>query len=277
MYKLVNYVSIILISILNRLLLNTIRAKKQYQPIFEKLFLISIYGMNYGRHGGVKDSGEEYFVKRLPQMLKERLGKNDFLLIDVGAHKGEYSDMLTNYFNGINHRIHAFEPIKHVYNQMKYNLRNYKQITVHNFGLGNTDSQEKMVNPGSKASFICKYDNGINDYEEVQVSKLDSFCKTNKIEFIDFLKVDVEGFEYAVLKGAKEMLFHKKIYCIQFEFGYIHVLAQSGVYFKYYFDLLKENYDIFRIMKNGLLPIKEVSRINEVYFGANFVAILKTI
>ena len=43
-------------------------------------------------------------------------------------------------------------------------------------------------------------------YKKIKVVSLTNFCKTNKIKRIDFLKVDVEGYEYEVLKGAKDII-----------------------------------------------------------------------
>ena len=43
-------------------------------------------------------------------------------------------------------------------------------------------------------------------YKKIKVVSLKNFCKTKKIKRIDFLKVDVEGYEYEVLKGAKDII-----------------------------------------------------------------------
>ncbi len=54
--------------------------------------------------------------------------------------------------------------------------------------------------------------------QEVEVIKLDDFCKTNAITEIDILKIDVEGFEMEVLLGALEVL--KKTNFIFIEVGF---------------------------------------------------------
>ena len=44
------------------------------------------------------------------------------------------------------------------------------------------------------------------DFQEVETTTLDDFCSSNKITQVDFLKIDVEGFEMEVLRGAGKML-----------------------------------------------------------------------
>ena len=55
--------------------------------------------------------------------------------------------------------------------------------------------------------------------ESVQTIALDDFCTQQGIDRIHLLKIDVEGAEYQVLKGAKMLLQAKRIDCIVFEFG----------------------------------------------------------
>ena len=45
-----------------------------------------------------------------------------------------------------------------------------------------------------------------DSYEMTNVNTLDNFCYKNKIKKIDFLKIDVEGYEYMVLQGAKKII-----------------------------------------------------------------------
>lgn len=53
--------------------------------------------------------------------------------------------------------------------------------------------------------------------EEIQIDTMDDFCQKNNIEKVDFLKMDVQGYEYNILLGAQNMLKNGKIEYIQFE------------------------------------------------------------
>ncbi len=102
---------------------------------------------------------------------------------------------------------------------------------------------------------------------------LDFYCENNGIETIDFLKIDVEGFELNVLKGGARMLKNKKIGMIQFEFTQIN--STVGVFFKQFFDLLSADFCLYRLLPNGLQTIETYEPTSCEIFGyQNYVAIL---
>ena len=53
--------------------------------------------------------------------------------------------------------------------------------------------------------------------KKVKVVTLDNFCKSKKINKIDFLKIDVEGFEYMVLLGSKNIIKNVKYIMIEIQ------------------------------------------------------------
>ena len=89
---------------------------------------------------------------------------------------------------------------------------------------------------------------------KIKLDTLDNYCKDNKIVHIHALKIDVEGFELDVLKGARNMLKNKAIDFIQFELSDTF-LARFGLAPKIVSDLLgsleykiydfDENLDVF--------------------------------
>tara|TARA_B100001057_G_scaffold417676_1_gene436541 strand:+ start:372 stop:749 length:378 start_codon:yes stop_codon:yes gene_type:complete len=60
---------------------------------------------------------------------------------------------------------------------------------------------------------------GLSQVERVdcEFTTLDDFCDENSVEFIDFLKIDVQGAEFRVLKGAHRALSEKRIGVVQLE------------------------------------------------------------
>jgi hypothetical protein len=61
---------------------------------------------------------------------------------------------------------------------------------------------------------------------QARVTSGDEFCAEHSIDQIDFLKIDVEGAEWDVLRGFESMLSRGAIRAVQFEYGYANVLTK---------------------------------------------------
>ena len=90
----------------------------------------------------------------------------------------------------------------------------------------------------------------VSDTERVRVRTLDSFCAAKGIEHIDFLKLDVEGHEVAVLRGAQTTLDRGAISMIQFELGPANIYSRT--YFYNFWSMLSDKYDLFESFLKAL-------------------------
>ena len=66
-----------------------------------------------------------------------------------------------------------------------------------------------------------------------------NFCQENKIDFVDFMKIDVQGAEYLVLEGAKNILKNKKVKYLQMEFIFGDTYKNQKS-FSYYIKLFED-------------------------------------
>ena len=145
-------------------------------------------------------------------------------VLDVGANTGQYAQELRKIkFNG---EIISFEPISSVFEILKDNMKNDTKCTVKNFALGDK-KETKTINIAknlASSSFFsrakhleenAKHTEYISE-EKVEIKVLDAlFDSICKPEDIVFLKLDTQGYEKNILKGAKESL--KKIKGVQIE------------------------------------------------------------
>ena len=126
--------------------------------------------------------------------------------LDIGANKGLYSFELEK----ISNNVVVFEPIRELYNDLKQNLK--FKTRKYNFALGNKNEKNKIKIPIFKnsmsygrASISEKFKKYV--VKHIQVKKLDDLIKKKKIDLenqkVDFVKIDVEGHEYEVIKGSK--------------------------------------------------------------------------
>ena len=154
---------------------------------------------------------------RLTKKIMEKVIKADSNCIDVGCHKGEILQIIHHLAPKGKH--FAFEPIPLFYNQLKIN---FNTIEIYPYALAdeNKTTTFQYVKNAPAYSGIKKRKYAIGNPEieeiEVEVKKLDDVIP-NDVN-IDFMKIDVEGAEFGVLKGAKNLLVKNKPYII-FEFG----------------------------------------------------------
>ena len=245
------------------------------QPFFEVAYNLSLVGMGYGSASSDSVS-ETLIVKFLAGFLK---GDTIPVVFDVGASIGDYSSKIISVF-GENVRLFCFEPSQIAYAKLIQRFGDHGNVKIYNLGLG--DKSEKVIlysnSPGSDFGSIyprrLSHLNMEMKYtEEIHLMSLDEFCSQNGINHIHLLKLDVEGNELNVLRGAKDMLGSSAIDLIQFEIGRAHVDAR--VYFKDFFYLLNATHQIYRASSNGLIPMNDYKENYEIFKTTNYLAVTR--
>jgi FkbM family methyltransferase len=245
-----------------------ILGNKYFQPLFEFLFKVALKGMNYDRGHVPELSGEKYVL----HWLNNKIKASPIILFDVGANKGQYAQ-LAYAILGSKANIFAFEPSSKAFEILE---RQNSLLKAYNLGMGASKQTAQVYydEEGSvRASLYPKGYSHTNTHldksQSIQLITIDSFCIENHIQQIDFLKIDVEGHEIEVLKGANQMLAQGAIKYIQFEFGSLGV--ESRIFLKDFFTILKD-YKIYRILQNGLRQI-DYHEAHEIFLTTNYLAI----
>lgn len=231
--------------------------------------------MNYGMAAFVETSGELYVIKNLRKIINK--GSDKLVIFDVGANDGYYMDcLLKEQKESI--QVHAFEPSIFSFTPLKEKFKDNKSVIVENFGFGSKAEVKTLFfdEEGSGWSSLhpIKHDHlnvNLNKEEKVILKTLDEYCVEHSISDIDFLKMDVEGHELEVLKGAQKMIQSGSIKCIQFEFGIAHLI--SKVFLRDFFEIL-DNYYVYRILQDGIYKIDYNERF-EVFMNSNYLALKK--
>jgi FkbM family methyltransferase len=251
----------------------------QLYPVFKILHRISLWGMNVGL-GGLEDTGESHMLQMLSKNTSKNTSENFLPLIffDVGSNQGQFAKLVIQSL-GKKVDLFCFEPSKKTFHILKQNLDGFQNANLYNFGLGDCDQFLNLYADKEMSRVASLYDRKHFDksttklVETVGIKSLDKFCSENAISHIHYLKLDVEGHELSVLRGAVEMLRAEAIDYIQFEFGGCNI--DSRTYLRDFFEVLSPNYDIFRLLRNGLAPIKTYHETLEIFTTTNFVAKLK--
>lgn len=218
-------------------------------------------------NGNMTTNGELRFLKGV---IKESM-----VVFDVGANKGDYARLIRQF--SPNAEIHCFEPDKEV-----FDLISLMGVKKNNIALGDAVGSGTFYRNPDASELNSFYDMSGDSRVytstqpiQVAITTLDNYCKDNSITHINLLKIDVEGHELSVMKGAKEMLSTGKIDKIQFEFGYASIY--SRIFLRDFFVyLIPLGYEIYKIKPLGLDKIV-YSPEEERCPYANFMAIKKSI
>ena len=148
--------------------------------------------------------------------IEPLISSND-VVFDIGANIG----VVTNWFAHRCQHVHAFEPHPDNFDKIKsqQKLRNMNNITLHDIALGKDVSRMQLhvKEFHGHHSLGDVVSSQTVDNIEVNVRTVDGISEELKIDKINFMKIDVEGFESDVLRGASSFLENKKIDYILFE------------------------------------------------------------
>jgi FkbM family methyltransferase len=255
-----------------RKIFNNFPSGIKWQSLLEKIHVVVLHGMNIGTGGNYKKSGE---INALRYISSKYSDMNAITIFDVGANIGGYSNMVYNLLQD-KAKIYAFEPSRVTYRKLVENTRNIKDIECINFGLGNEATQTILYSNAEASGLASMHKRNLEHFnieldkkETINIQTLDSFCEEKNIRQIHFLKLDVEGNELNVLKGAQQKIVSGGIDYIQFEFGGCNI--DSRTYFQDFYYLLKNRYRFYRILKNGLFELKKYKETYECFITTNFL------
>ena len=227
----------------------------------------------------IAKSYDKDLSKMFRWMKNINISKNP-VIFDVGANIGIFSLSYASIFKSA--KVYSFEPVDYIFEILRTNIyknKNFKN-RIFPFNLGFSDSRKniKLGIPNSKQH--PRYDpkkNSINvglfsiygskkSTVNAKFVTLDDFVKSKKIQKLDFIKIDVEGHEYNVLKGAIKTIKKFKPIII-FEFNDL-TRALSTYSVSDYFSIIKKmNYKIYGL-KYGwpktLIPIKSLNKVDKI-------------
>ena len=189
----------------------------------------------------------DFFYKRkILLALKKLLGHDVKIIFDVGAHNGESILLFNKNFNFF--KVYTFEPLKTNFLKLKINTKKIAEKIVYlNYALGDkkenrkikemmetssstlNDINEKSIYYKKKKFFLGVRKNKKMFVEKkVSIDRATNIIKKFKIDKIDLLKIDTEGYELNVIKGFGMYIDIVKV--IIFEHHYDLMIGKNYTY-----------------------------------------------
>jgi FkbM family methyltransferase len=226
-----------LVSHAKRAVRHTIAAHRRSAPMIALHKAAEFFDAAWRNEGSdLASNGERFII--------DRLRRADFgLAIDAGAHTGDWSLHALSAWPTCR-VIHAFEVAPRTFDELadaRMRSRDRARLNVYLQGLSDSAGKQTMYYFPEEPQLTCdipRHEARKSVPFEATLTTLDAFCSENGIDAVDFLKIDVEGAEYRVLKGADRIL--QRTSCVQFEYGPFSI--QTRFLLQDYFALLSDHF-----------------------------------
>jgi FkbM family methyltransferase len=198
--------------------------------------------------------------------------------VDAGANFGWYTTLFFKYAREAG-SVHAFEPLPVTFACLERNhelMGSPQNVQINNLALG-AEYAEMTINvfPGEPTGHASLSDHQRTDAEKFQcrVVTLDSYIEQNNIGAVDFVKVDVEGAEMSLLRGADRLFEQdvRPIWIIEMALNQTRNFGYTPNDLVEYFKQQGE-YNFFKI-DEAAMQLEEIMGFDEDDIGANVLCI----
>ena len=196
------------------------------------------------------------------------------VVFDVGANVGQSGVNYLSWFPGA--RVYCFEPAADTFSQLQRAVGKRERIECFRLAFSSSQGQGRIVHGsfdfggnvlvgGSVTRFLLTPSNAPtirneDRMEDVDLDAVDSFCGHQGIDRVGFLKIDTEGGDLDVLKGAACMLDRNRIDIVQVEAG-----MNNGNTTHVSFEALKEFLEARRYYLFGVYDQASEQRLRRPY------------
>lgn len=173
-------------------------------------------------------------------------------IFDVGANDGETTATILGRLPSA--KVIAFEPFATAYDKLVQRYKGFSKVRVENMALGDAPGTAELnLYSGDRMNSLLN----LNDSAEspmsgfrkvgakpVNVDTLDNYCHINAIPRIHLLKIDTQGYDLNVLKGAERLLRSGSINVIQIEINFVPMYARQASFSELHGFLTSHGYRI---------------------------------
>lgn len=167
--------------------------------------------------------------------------KEDDIVVDVGGHLGSFAIFVSQ--KARKGQIIVYEPAKDNFDTLVKNidLNNAANVIIHNKAVTHQNGEIEFYSSDTITSSGSLFENGVSSKKtKVRSVMLQDIFKQNKIDRIDFLKIDVEGAEYDMLLSSDKRIL-SRVKCLALEY---HDFIERGTFRQIVNHLRKFNFRV---------------------------------
>ena len=208
-------------------------------------------------------------------LLRELLGSNPLVGVDVGGNRGDYAAALRSEFP--NMEIHVFEPSSTNLKKLFDRFSSDDKVKILNKALSDSEGQATLHAdaPGSGLGSLIKrrldhFNIGFGVQESVQTIRFEDYWirQLDRCS-LDLVKFDIEGHELPALYGMGHALESTRL--VQFEFGGCNIDTRTFFQDFWYF-FAERDFDVYRMSPLGLIKIDRYKESLEFFSTTNYLA-----
>ena len=203
------------------------------------------------------------YEDEIGKLIKISLSEGD-TAIDIGGNIGLQSLRMSACV-GAAGKVYAFEPLNYLQEKFKKNraLNKANNITLFPFALSDQQNELELVinkNQWNQGAFSLANKESGNDVQRVTVKVADDMPEIQSLSTVALIKIDVEGFEFHVLRGLQQTLQkHKPRIIFEYDSNYWDITGQN---MNDCYEFLRSlNYSIYQISMVGCELINSVDNI----------------
>jgi FkbM family methyltransferase len=246
---------------------STNKHSSELNQITDFILSQALSARGYNNYRNQEESGELFFITEILSKTRPKL------CIDVGANVGDYS---LSILRSTTAQVIAFEPLPATFEILRQKSQEFTpRIKLENVGVGERE-QELTINYNPNTTAHASFSKEVeainylsNTYElKVPVVTLDSYFERNKINEVDLIKIDVEGFETEVFSGSKKIFTEIRPRFIQIEFNWHQLFRNAPLHF---FSNQLPGYDTYQLLPQGWIKRDPKDPLSNIFHFSNFV------
>lgn len=164
------------------------------------------------------------------------------IILEAGAHDGTDTLRMASFWPEA--QIHAFEPVPAAYNELLARAREHPaRVHCYPFGLGPSEGKMRMHISGNGSAGSCQSSSLLPPSEshtaeysfvsfgkhiDIEVTSIDEWAKKQGLDRVDFMRLDMQGYEIEALRGAEYTL--KRTSAIQLEVSHVQLYQGAPIY-----------------------------------------------